>query len=119
SLPGIFGPPDGRLLLASEDGEATGCVALKNLGNGTCELKRLYVRPAFRGKGIARMLVETLIRDARQMDYRTMVLDTHIDLKAAQRLYGTLGFEVTSDGHYPLEDADMAAAVVFMKLALD
>jgi ribosomal protein S18 acetylase RimI-like enzyme len=97
SLPGAYSPPGGRLLLAVEDGsasagEAIGCVALRKLEQDTCEMKRLYVRPEFRGKGAARNLVEGLIGEARSIGYRRMVLDTLPSMEAAHKLYRTLGF---------------------------
>jgi putative acetyltransferase len=97
SLPGAYAPPAGRLLLAVEDGsesarDAIGCVALRKLEQDTCEMKRLYVRPEFRGKGAARKLVEGLIAEAGSIGYRRMVLDTLPSMEAAHKLYRTLGF---------------------------
>ena len=97
SLPGAYSPPGGRLLLAVEDGSenpggAVGCVALRRLEQDTCEMKRLYVRPEFRGKGAARTLVEGLIGEARSIGYHRMVLDTLPSMEAAHKLYRTLGF---------------------------
>jgi GNAT superfamily N-acetyltransferase len=97
SLPGLYAPPGGRLLLAIEErpgnsGEAIGCAALRKLELDTCELKRLYVRPAFRGKGTARDLVKELITEARSIGYKRMVLDTLPSMQAAHELYRTLGF---------------------------
>ena len=65
SLPGRYGPPDGRLLLAMDEDQAAGCVAFYKLDEGVCEVKRLWVRPNFRGKKVGRILVETLIEEAR------------------------------------------------------
>jgi putative acetyltransferase len=97
SLPGAYAPPAGRLLLAVEDGsesarDAIGCVALRKLEQDTCEMKRLYVRPEFRGKGAARKLVEGLIAEAGSIGYRRIVLDTLPSMEAAHKLYRTLGF---------------------------
>ena len=97
SLPGAYAPPSGRLLLASENGlesaeAAIGCVALRRFEQEVCEMKRLFVRPEFRGQGAARSLVEGLIVEARSIRYQRMVLDTLPSMEAAHKLYRTLGF---------------------------
>src|SRR5689334_2187181 len=69
TLPGEYAPPHGRLLLAEVDGAAAGCVAMHALEPGVCEMKRLYLRPAFRGKGLGRLLVEAILREARELRY--------------------------------------------------
>jgi putative acetyltransferase len=97
SLPGAYAPPGGRLLLAVEDGSeneeiAMGCVGLRQWEQDTCEMKRLYVRPEFRGNGAARNLVEGLIAEARSIGYSRMVLDTLPSMEAAHKLYRALGF---------------------------
>jgi len=96
SLPGAYAPPGGTLLLAVDDGlgkaDAIGCVGLRTLEQDLCEMKRLYVRPEFRGKGAARKLVEGLITEAQSIGHRRMVLDTLPSMEAAHKLYRTLGF---------------------------
>ena len=93
ALPGIYAPPDGRLLLARADAETTGVVALRPLEPGICEMKRLYVRPAFRGKGIGEALVDRVIAEAKAIGYRKMRLDTIADrMQAAIALYRARGF---------------------------
>lgn len=91
-LEGKYGLPDGRLYLALQDGAPAGCIALRKLDAERCELKRLYVRPAFRGRGLARLLTEQIIRDARAIGYRRILLDTLPFLENAIHLYRSLGF---------------------------
>ncbi len=92
-LPGEYALPDGRLILCEFDGNAAGCIALKRLAADICEMKRLYVRPEFRGRQIGRKLAVHLIDDARLAGYHFMRLDTIGSMEAAISLYRSLGFE--------------------------
>jgi len=92
-LPGIYAPPAGRLLLALDEGRSAGCVGIARLDAGVCEMRRLYVRPSFRGLRAGRSLAEAAMAQAARMGYRTMRLETLPDLmKEAVALYRGLGF---------------------------
>jgi putative acetyltransferase len=91
-LPGDYRPPGGRAYIAFERDEAAGCIALRGLAPGICEMKRMYVRPAFRGRHIGRLLATQVIHEARQMGYAAMRLDTVPWMTEAIALYASLGF---------------------------
>lgn len=93
SLPGKYASPEGAILLARVDENTVGCIALRQLQMDTCEMKRLYIRPQYRGQGIGRLLVGRIIDVAIDRGYATMVLDTLDQLKTAKALYRSLGFE--------------------------
>jgi ribosomal protein S18 acetylase RimI-like enzyme len=96
TLPGKYAPPEGGLWLARVDGALAGVVGLRPLDPGICELKRLWVRPAFRGHGLGRRLTETAIAAARDAGYSTMRLDTiGGQMQEARALYDSLGFRET------------------------
>jgi ribosomal protein S18 acetylase RimI-like enzyme len=114
SLPGDYTPPNGRLILATENDEVAGCIALRKLDDGVCEMKRLYVRPEFRGTGLGRLLAESLIKTAREIGYQRMRLDTLPGkMDRAIAMYQRLGFK-NIDPYYfnPVEGA------AFMELDL-
>lgn len=113
TLPGLYALPHGRLLLAFAGSEAAGCVALRPLENGICEMKRLFVRSRFRGQGLGKRLAERIVKEARASGYVTMRLDTLPSMQAAIRRYETLGFARRA-AYYetPLPDT------VFMELQL-
>jgi putative acetyltransferase len=92
SLPGKYARPAGRLLLASNESEVLGVVALRPLADSDCEMKRLYVRTAGRGLGLGRQLTEALIREARLEGYQRVLLDTLPAMAEAQELYRSMGF---------------------------
>jgi len=107
NLPGSYGPPSGRLLLALRGDHAGGCIALRCLEAEVCEMKRLYVRPDDRGYRIGRMLVERLIAEARAIGYKRMRLDTvGSAMKDAIELYRKIGFkEIAPYSSIPVESA--------------
>jgi ribosomal protein S18 acetylase RimI-like enzyme len=113
-LPGDYAPPDGRLFLAYWNHEAAGCVALRKIEPDICEMKRLYLRPKFRGKGIGRTLAEFIITQGRDLGYKKMRLDTiQSNMQDAIALYRQLGFaEIAPYRVNPLP------GVVFMELVL-
>jgi ribosomal protein S18 acetylase RimI-like enzyme len=93
-LPGDYAPPDGRLLLAEFEGQLAGCVALHKLADEICEMKRLYLRPQFRGKRLGRVLADRIITEARAIGYKRMRLDTvEPVMKDAVAMYRRIGFK--------------------------
>jgi ribosomal protein S18 acetylase RimI-like enzyme len=112
-LPGEYAPPRGRLLLALVGASAAGCIALRPHADDACEMKRLYVRPDFRGQGLARRLCDMLIAEARAAGYARMLLDTLPSMGSAQGLYADLGFRDIS-AYLP----DRAPDTRFMELVL-
>jgi putative acetyltransferase len=101
----VYSPPQGCIILAKQNDVTVGCIALKQIDEGVCEMKRLYVRPVARGKGLGRKLVEELISFARKSSYANMKLDTVSKLKEAISLYRSFGFVETSPYVYnPLSD---------------
>ena len=109
-----YGPPSGDLMLAYWEDEIAGCIALtKTKEHGACEMKRLYVKPNFRKNKIGKMLVEDLLKSARERNYRIMRLDTFLKLQAAVKLYEQFGFKNISPYYdNPLE------GVVYMEKEL-
>jgi putative acetyltransferase len=106
-LPGRYAEPAGRILIAHVDGQPAGAVALRDLGDGICEMKRLYVRAEFQGHQLGRALVERLIAEARAAGYRAMRLDTLPGPMAkAVRMYESMGFrDIPAYTHNPVPDA--------------
>jgi GNAT superfamily N-acetyltransferase len=100
-LPGDYTPPRGRLALAMIDGQAAGCVALRQFDAERCEAKRLFLRPQFRNRGVGRRLLDWVIAEAREAGYREMVGDTMPVMEKALEMYGRAGFERTEpySGH--------------------
>lgn len=113
TLPGVYAQPAGRLLLAFAGEEPAGCVAIRRIEEGICELKRLWVRSVFRGTGLGRLLVETVLHEARNIGYRRMRLDTLPSMKAAQALYLSTGFlDIPPYNDHPLEGTRFMEAIL-------
>jgi putative acetyltransferase len=107
NLPGDYAPPAGKLLIASCQGEPAGCVALRKLENEICEMKRMYLREKFRGRGFGRSLADAIIAEARRIGYRKMRLDTiGPTMREALHMYLRMGFqEIPPYRHNPLDGA--------------
>lgn len=106
ALPGKYAPPEGRLYIAFDDDEALGCIALRKIEDGVCEMKRLFLRESSRGKGVGKMLIEKVLEDAAEMGYRLMRLDTYPPkMGKAVDLYKAYGFyEIPSYYNNPHDD---------------
>ena len=114
SLPGAYTPPGGRLLLANYHSQLAGCIALRPLEPTICEMKRLYVRPAFRGKGVGRLLVDRIIAEARVIGYQSMRLDTVVqEMQDGVALYRRRGFR-----EIPPYRTNPVGGVIYLELAL-
>ena len=113
-FPVQYSPPDGSLFLAVENNIAVGCIGIRRLEDRVCEMKRLYVKPCFRGTGAGRMLAEKSIEAARSLNYKLMRLDTLPSMTNANRLYVSLGFKRIEPYRYnPIKGA------VYMELDLE
>ncbi len=114
NLPGDYAPPEGRLLLAEYEDQLAGCVALHKLELAVCEMKRLYLRPQFRGKGLGKALAQRIFAEARQIGYRRMRLDTvEPVMKDAVAMYRKLGFKEIAPYR-----ANPVAGAMYMELEL-
>ena len=112
-LPGEYAPPGGRLWMALRADQAVGCVALRRIDDETCEMKRLYLRAGFRGRGAGRLLAVAIIGEARKIGYQKMRLDTLAEMREARTLYESLGFKrIEPYYHNPMQGA------IFMELRL-
>jgi putative acetyltransferase len=113
TLPGPYAPPGGVLFVARTDGVSAGCGGLREFSRDACEMKRLFVRPAFRKQGAGRLIARALIGEARRLGYFTMRLDTLASMHAALALYESLGFR-----RIPAYYANPLPEVVYLELSL-
>ena len=116
ALPGYFSPPGGALLVAEEDGVIAGCVALRALENGACEMKRMFVAPGSHGRGVGQALAQAVIQRAKNLGYSKMMLDTGPAQREAQGLYRKFGFKEVAP-YYDLSP-ELRDWLVFMELKL-
>ncbi len=114
SIPGKYALPSGRLVIAKYDGDIAGCAAVRKLEDGVCEMKRLFVREKFRGKGIGEALAKRIVEDARKIGYKKMRLDTDEQkMFKAMAIYKSMGFmEIEAYYHNPYD------GVVYLELEL-
>ena len=116
SLPGIYAPPMGRLLMATVDDQPAGCVALRQMDDQVAELKRMYVRPSFRGQRIGWHLGQRLLEEARTIGYKKIYLDSHRTMTNAHKIYEEIGFKyISAPDSFPKEIIPFA---VFMECEL-
>jgi len=106
-LPGDYSPPSGRLLLVEYEKKIAGCIALRKIDNRTCEMKRLYVKPEFRGLKIGKTLAEKIFEEARIIGYKKMRLDTLPQMLEAINMYKSLGFKEIEPYRYNPEQGAM------------
>jgi ribosomal protein S18 acetylase RimI-like enzyme len=112
SLPGDYTPPEGRLLIAMQNNQVAGCVALRKFEDNICEMKRLYVKPEFRGMKIGKLLAERILEEAKSIGYKKMYLDTVPSMKEAIQLYKNLGFNEINPYRY-----NPQPGAIFMELS--
>lgn len=113
TLPGVYAPPDGRLLIASIQGNPAGTAALRPLNTYACEAKRLYVCPQFRGKGVGRALLNRLLAEAREAGYQDMYADTLESMLPALQMYRQFGFS-----EVPPYSSNATPHAIFLRLSL-
>jgi carbonic anhydrase len=119
-LPGAYAPPNGRLALATTGGNPVGCIAMRPVDSLRVEAKRLYVRPAFRGHGLGRALLEWVMAEARAAGYREIVGDTMPAMSEALALYDRMGFERTGTGAsvQPSSSPQISQAPIMIRIKL-